>query len=474
MYVKKFEAETLDEALKSVKAQLGPDAIILKTVTNKGLKGAFKRGRIEITAAISEESYAKKAKVDKALGQEKERFYRAPSSSINEMINEYNEHDSKSRDSEQSGHGYGNMGLNRVVNTVSRASQKLKTSLDDFLTTEEESEREEQSLAEEFVPSGASVEAGPKRVETSEKYLNEGPSEYERRLKVQLDSQKKQIEMLEKKLFELSQNSYLSTNRKDDNPALTELRESLKTLELSDAIISHIIKKARFELSLEELRDEETLFDLALRELSSMINVEMALFSGVDESQEFAVTALISEHSSGQSSMGMKLAVLIGDAKVIRLRPRNKMKIEHEFATSVFGIDVVSVDTLSHLMTEARKGKEEGKRLLLDIRIDTDGEDESKKIIDTLRRSFKKLEIMMNLSAIHSEVYNKKLLTKYRDKVDGLVITHLDQCLNYGALVNAHYKFNKLPLKFFGTGGAIPDDVEAASAERILAGMFNL
>ena len=41
MYVRKFEADSLDEALKTIKRDLGPDAIILKTVTNKGLKGAF-------------------------------------------------------------------------------------------------------------------------------------------------------------------------------------------------------------------------------------------------------------------------------------------------------------------------------------------------------------------------------------------------------------------------------------------------
>ena len=67
MYVQKFEGETLDEALKQVKSQLGPDAIILKTVTNKGLKGAFKKSKIEITAAISESSYTKKARVDHVL-----------------------------------------------------------------------------------------------------------------------------------------------------------------------------------------------------------------------------------------------------------------------------------------------------------------------------------------------------------------------------------------------------------------------
>ena len=67
MFVRKFEGETLDEALQLVKRELGPDAIILKTVTNKGLAGAFKKSKIEITAAISEQSYTKKAKVDHVL-----------------------------------------------------------------------------------------------------------------------------------------------------------------------------------------------------------------------------------------------------------------------------------------------------------------------------------------------------------------------------------------------------------------------
>ena len=64
MLVKKFEADTLEDALKAVKVELGPDAIILKTITNNGLKGAFKKKRIEITAAISEKNFEKKAKVE--------------------------------------------------------------------------------------------------------------------------------------------------------------------------------------------------------------------------------------------------------------------------------------------------------------------------------------------------------------------------------------------------------------------------
>src|SRR5690606_11745298 len=107
MFVKKFEADTLEEALKAVKVELGPDAIILKTVTNNGLKGAFKKKRIEITAAISERSFEKKAKVDRVLNEEqKEAFYQAPASSIKETISKYN--NPGAAPASQS--GYGNMG----------------------------------------------------------------------------------------------------------------------------------------------------------------------------------------------------------------------------------------------------------------------------------------------------------------------------------------------------------------------------
>lgn len=492
MYVKKFEAESLDEALRSVKTELGPDAIILKTITNKGLKGAFKKSRIEITAAISEESYAKKANVDRALGDSKERFYQAPSSSINNMINDYNDHAPKHR--QPAGNGYGSMGLNKVVNTVSKASHKFKSSLDDFLTTEEEeaSEGFDDFVEEERAPQRSapqrmarqeeSVKAQARRMEEEEEEENfrereevRGPNDYEMRLKSQLDSQKKQIEILEQKLFELTKNSVLPGQRtEEDNRGLKDLSDSLRTLDLSESIIGSIVKKARFELNQEEQQDEDALFDLALRELNAMINVKMPLFSTKQDDETPVVTALISEASTGQTSMAMKLAVLMEDVKIIRFRESNCDKIQNEFAKSVFKLDIVNVETLSHLMTEARKALDEKRQIILDIKVNSGKEDESKKILDTLNRSFKKIEILANISAIHSELYNRKILSKYKDRLNGVIISYVDQCLNYGALVNTHCKHNTLPLKFFGTGPTIPDDIEGATAERILAGMFNL
>jgi len=44
--------------------------------------------------------------------------------------------------------------------------------------------------------------------------------------------------------------------------------------------------------------------------------------------------------------------------------------------------------------------------------------------------------------------------------------------LSYGALYNISEEYPELPFKFYGTGEVIPDDLEAATAERILAGIF--
>ena len=70
MHVRKFYGETIEETLKKIKSELGPDTIILKTVSNKGVKGALKKHKIEITAAISEKDYVKKASLENALDQD--------------------------------------------------------------------------------------------------------------------------------------------------------------------------------------------------------------------------------------------------------------------------------------------------------------------------------------------------------------------------------------------------------------------
>lgn len=67
MQVRTFEAETLTEALDAVKRELGPEAIILQTKTNKKGFGLLSRASVEITAAVSDREMSRKKQTETRL-----------------------------------------------------------------------------------------------------------------------------------------------------------------------------------------------------------------------------------------------------------------------------------------------------------------------------------------------------------------------------------------------------------------------
>lgn len=483
MLVKKFEADTLEEALKAVKVELGPDAIILKTITNNGLKGAFKKKRIEITAAISEQNYEKKVKVDRVLNDDqKEAFYQRSANSVKESIQKYSANDTSS--------GYGNIGLNKVVNTLSKGSQSiaevtsktssmLKSSFDDFLSTDED---EQYFDEEEITPF---VQARPTPAASSRGRYSEPPQESNFReererpnsvsreaydeLKQELKTQHHKMDLLEKKIQEMAQ--VLQTNQKHLNEAtgLYQLRTTLRTLDIDEAHVMDLIKKANYELSKDDLENPDIVFEFALKDMANSITTEMPLFAQVEGN---TITALFSESASGQSTMATKIALLKKDVVVVQFSQDEQEFNTSGFASQVFDIKLHQAKSFAEVVGIARKAYEARKSVLLDIRLSSRNLDETKKFIEALKRGFDRVEILCTISAIHSELYNRKILARYKDIVDGVIISHVDLCMSFGAIFNVHRAHNNLPLKFYGTGPVVPDDLEGATAERLMAGLF--
>jgi flagellar biosynthesis protein FlhF len=504
MYTKTFEADSLDEALKKVKFELGPDAVILKTVTNSGLKGAIgKKKKIEITAAIPERVYEKKARVDNVLNDEqKQKFYQGSASDIASSIDQYN----ASRENP----AYGGLGLNKVVN---QTKSKIKSSLDDFLGEDDTNEYEESI---EFAPTKrAPVKAKPAisqsiiddepyyqemtpRVQTVQSYGSIQdevstpkksqliPNEEERLLKREVQLQQNRINELEKMIQDLS----LTVNNKknQEHTGLIALRGTLKSLEINDRFINYLVKRAVFELSPQDLENSDLVFDFALREIEASLNVEMPLFSRTDKIGQSVITVMLSEGACGQTSMVMKMAAMKKDCTVIQMGSLEGVSSSESLAAKMYKVNLVKVITLTELITECRRAYENQQSIFVDFRNIDKNTDETFKFIEGMKRAFSNVEILVNLSAIHSELYNRKILNKYTNIAHGLIVAHLDQCLNYGSLLNLHLNLSekessgnsaakyrgRLPFKFFGTGPTVPDDIEPASAERIIAGMFQL
>ncbi|WP_413288925.1 flagellar biosynthesis protein FlhF [Bdellovibrio sp. HCB337] len=87
MQVKKFEARTMKEALEMVKAELGPDAIILSARDNNRSYGLVGDGSVEITAAVSEETLQRKKFAEARLrDEEKQKFAKSSARSQKDLI----------------------------------------------------------------------------------------------------------------------------------------------------------------------------------------------------------------------------------------------------------------------------------------------------------------------------------------------------------------------------------------------------
>lgn len=465
MYVRKFEADTLDEALKQIKQELGPDAVILKTITNKGLKGAFKKRKIEITAAISEKNLGNKMKVDKVLStDQKKEFYQEKSSSISKKIEHYNQKPSAQTAAPIT---YGNAGLNRAVQTM---KETMKSGLDEFLG--------------EFSPTQAKAPASSSHgsYHSFENAVEEeeGPIVQPRERKSVANSTadlqvihdlESRLAGLEEKLLSLHGQLENTKVKNSPNKILNGAFDYLRSLDLVEKFINETYKKLVFELNDDEQKDKDLIFDFILREMDQRISLGMPMFSQSQQSNQGTLTVFVSEVASGQSSCIFKIAALKKDCSIVVFDER--ATTQNLTAAKMLGLKITHTSSFQEAVAAIRKSVEDGVSVFLDLKLSSQKE-ESKKMVEGLKRAFPLVEIIVSLSAIHSQGHNLKLLKKFSSLAQGMVVNHLDLCLNFAQVFNLTYNHPDIPMYFFGTGQVVPEDLEAASKERLLGNLFNL
>lgn len=526
MYVRKFEADSIDEALKEIKRELGPDAVILKTITNNGLKGAFKKKKIEITAAISQKDYVRKANVDHVLNEnQKEEFYNGSASYIANMIDQHDQ--SKERASVQhnksqpSKSGYGSAGLNKQVNSTKSLASQFKEGLDEFLSLGErdlgtngedfdfdseinnapraqrstqrpaqrEVQREVQREAQREISREASPTPTTSKVYQEERYIQPQTSSVQTQPSIHqqvsnssmnqsgisasaFEEQKGKIEDLEKKIFELTRS--LERVSKKEAAGIFQLRTILKSLDINETFIQQLSKKGMYELTDSDLENADAVFEYALKEMMANVSTAMPLVADASSKNQPTITVFLSELSCGQTSMVEKVAASTKDCVIIRNVSKNSTDNSASFAQKMFGFEVINAKSLAEMAGEVRKAYDNRRNIFIDFNCTGQEANETKKFIDGMRRAFSRVEVLISLSAIHTELYNRKIIGSYGKLSDGTVVSHLDVCLNFGSLFNITNEFKKLPFKYFGTGEVTPDDIEVATAERIMAGIFKL
>lgn len=82
------------------------------------------------------------------------------------------------------------------------------------------------------------------------------------------------------------------------------------------------------------------------------------------------------------------------------------------------------------------------------------------------------VETRLTLSAAASERQMEESIRNFSKlRVDGLIFTKLDEAVNLGAVYNQHARTG-IPISYFTTGQRVPEDIEEASAKRLIGAMF--
>jgi flagellar biosynthesis protein FlhF len=465
MYVKTYESDSLDKALKDIKQDLGPEAIILKTKTNKGLKGVMSKSKIEITAGITEKDYTKKLKVDNVLEDKnmKEEFYNYSSKYISKKYNEFD-------DAKSSEGGYGKIGLNKSIKKKNENENdtpaknntneiKSNINLDNFLSGKPkeilinnnenliDNDQNNIELMENNTPIERNIKAS-----LDQSYLDDSIKQHE-----------KKLEDLETKIFELMNENKL--NQLNNQKSVVFARKFMTSIGLCEKYIQGFIKNILMDLKEEHTDNLDYMYEEIIKDINSNIKIS-------DNKNPSNINILISENSCGQQSMAHKIAKENGSQLIVLSEDRTNQN-KKEFTESMINKNVIHLTTIQELMIELRKFEKSNQSIIVDCKISSKDTNKTTLFIEGLKRSYKNVEVSLCLSSINSENYNLYITNKYNKLIDNLIFTFLDSCLDWGAIFNVSYIHNR-PISYFGTGEYIPKDIEIATKERLISNLFQL
>ncbi len=497
MQVKKFEAPTIQEAIDTVKRELGPDAIILQTRQNKKAFGLLSKPSFEITAAISEKSLYKKEYYEKRLPQKSvEALQKMPAGKQSEILNNYFDKKleqmavkTKDKVSLNSNIAAAKAQKNKKLTAVRYADiiddkkEKQETSIKTTYNNKKIIE-EKKKVDESWI---RSVRKETEQMRNKDAYLN---IEDEGALVEKGGGDlAEELHKIKKMILDIQKGNV--SNEDNTTGAQTLIAKSkLSTQELQDAFEQLImagmdkrfayslIKKVGFELLSEETANADVVLDQLAKEIMESTEV-VQILENIGKSNGPTMIALIGPTGVGKTTTIAKLAsdaILKKDLKV-----------------GLINVDCYKIAAVDQLSTYAKilnipfraaSSAVELKSAVSDFRnldlilLDTTGRspkdaeslyemEELLSCIPGIRR-----ELVLSSTTRDAELYDTgKRFSMF--KPESVIFSKLDEATFFGALYNSSQKF-KLPLSYFTTGQRVPEDMEEATRERLVSLIMDL
>jgi flagellar biosynthesis protein FlhF len=465
MQVKKFEAPTMQEALKVIKRELGPEAIILSTKHLKSGFGLMSKASVEVTAAIADKDLLKKKMAEKGLPEEvKEKIWGAKAEKQAEIYNNYFEKQlqrvARDKVEIQSARREVPRAAERPAAAPTRSTAPAARAPQAAAPAVAPRERRYIDIEDDEVPAQARNlprTAAPAPVDRSR-------------------AMEREIEQLRNMVAELASGA---TSREESDPdltdALTRAMQDLVASGVEKKFARQLVREAAFDLSSGEKHEEQAVVDRIAYHMVEDMKVQ-DLLEGIGtraDSERSRVIALVGPTGVGKTTTIAKIASL--------------GILEHRLRIGLINLDSYKVAAADQLATYAKimnvpfrsvNSKDELQQAIYDfsaldlVLIDTTGRSQKdQESLLQLRHMLASIEGVQNVLMVSSTTKDtdmNEVVSRFKIfHPVGLVFSKLDETSIYGCIYNVQ-KRSGLPLLYFTVGQRVPEDIEKASAERVV------
>jgi flagellar biosynthesis protein FlhF len=503
MQVKKFEAPTIQEALDTIKRELGPEAIILQTKKNKRGFGLLSKDSVEVTAAVSERSLQKKDFAEKRLPPAtKEAVKKMPADRQAEFLNKYTEKATpRSAPKQATHHAAGSYAGN---SRMSAGAETAGAPIDALLRSSAKSQDRVEVSARTQKQAPASSTGN--RL-TATRYIDIDGHEVEERIASAAPkmTMEEEVRLLKRMIEELKTSqdtavpggsgaqALLNPSAQQNGSgalgtsALQDAYEQLVLNGIDKRYAWNLLKQVAFELGDERAKSPDDVLDQLAMEIMQSTEIEAPLSEA---------TARI-ENTEARTTGGPVILALVGPTGVGKTTTVAKMASEallrRNLKVGLINLDSYKVAAFDQLGTYAkilnvpfrscatvddlRAAIQDFQSLDLVI-VDTTGrsqrDPEQLREMQTMLSQIPQLrtQLVLSVTTRDAELYDMaNRFSMFRPQ--GIIVSKLDEATIYGSIYNVSQKV-KLPLLYFTTGQRVPEDIEEATPERVAALILDL
>jgi flagellar biosynthesis protein FlhF len=469
MQVKKFEAQTLQEALDTIKRELGPEAIILQTKQNRKGFGLMSKGSVEVTAAISE----------RATDKKKDALKRMPEAYAKKMV------DASAVKQADFYENYLNSKIEKEKVQIANASAQQKrisavryADIQDEGGNSNSNRNDHHHYALDAIsaePAIPQYEAPTAVSDAIESYSNSRDANFQG-LQEEVSNLKRLVEELRR---ERKRPEYIDS----DSPfsateALSEAYDLILQSGVDRRFAVQIMREVARNLSVESRADNESVLDAVASQLLKRTDIR-PYFAHAIQNGEQSIRALVGVSGSGKTACLAKLAthaVRVRNEKIgiIRIRLQDDeaqdpliifakaLHVPYRLVSSAEELNTAIQD-----MTQANR-----------IFIDTPGlspkDSKGQRQLKNILQGNAKIHTDLVLSAttrdleLHEQGKSFSALSP-----DTLFFTRLDETYSFGSIYSLSQRL-RLPVSVFTTGKKVTEEWENASAERLTASILNI